>query len=57
MDVLEYLHEKDYVHADIKAANIMTGHSDPHQVIYLIHHCYIGLYSVHLSVLSSYGFF
>jgi len=35
LNVLEYLHGNDYVHADIKASNILTGYSDPHQV-YLI---------------------
>lgn len=25
MDVLEYIHSKDYIHADIKGANILLG--------------------------------
>uniref|UniRef100_A0A673ADS0 VRK serine/threonine kinase 2 n=1 Tax=Sphaeramia orbicularis TaxID=375764 RepID=A0A673ADS0_9TELE len=32
VDVLEYIHENEYVHADIKAANLMQGHRDPEQV-------------------------
>lgn len=32
VDVLQYIHENEYVHADIKAANLMQGHRDPHQV-------------------------
>lgn len=32
VDVLEYIHENEYVHADIKAANLMLGHTDPNQV-------------------------
>ncbi|XP_041469728.1 serine/threonine-protein kinase VRK1-like isoform X1 [Lytechinus variegatus] len=27
LDALEYLHEKDYVHADIKSANLLLGYS------------------------------
>uniref|UniRef100_A0A8C4EE73 non-specific serine/threonine protein kinase n=1 Tax=Dicentrarchus labrax TaxID=13489 RepID=A0A8C4EE73_DICLA len=34
VDVLEYIHENEYVHADIKAANLMLGHRD-HQQVYL----------------------
>lgn len=30
--VLEYIHENEYVHADIKAANLMLGFRDPEQV-------------------------
>ncbi|XP_045926462.1 serine/threonine-protein kinase VRK1-like isoform X1 [Micropterus dolomieu] len=30
--VLEYIHENEYVHADIKAANLMLGYRDPEQV-------------------------
>lgn len=32
VDVLEYIHENEYVHADIKAANLMQGHRDPERV-------------------------
>ncbi|XP_061601052.1 serine/threonine-protein kinase VRK2 isoform X1 [Cololabis saira] len=32
VDVLEYIHDNEYVHADIKAANFMLGHRDPQQV-------------------------
>ncbi|XP_042358009.1 serine/threonine-protein kinase VRK2 isoform X2 [Plectropomus leopardus] len=32
VDVLEYIHENEYVHADIKAANLMLGFRDPEQV-------------------------
>ncbi|CAB1312642.1 unnamed protein product [Coregonus sp. 'balchen'] len=29
LDVLEYIHDNKYVHADVKAANLMLGHTDP----------------------------
>ncbi|KAI3363581.1 hypothetical protein L3Q82_011592, partial [Scortum barcoo] len=32
VSVLEYIHENEYVHADIKAANLMLGYRDPKQV-------------------------
>ncbi|XP_076021450.1 serine/threonine-protein kinase VRK1-like isoform X2 [Genypterus blacodes] len=32
VDVLEYIHENEYVHADIKAANLMLGYGDPENV-------------------------
>lgn len=32
VSVLEYIHENEYVHADIKAANLMLGYRDPEQV-------------------------
>ncbi|KAM3838129.1 serine/threonine-protein kinase VRK1-like [Diretmus argenteus] len=32
VDVLEYIHDNEYVHADIKAANLMLGHRDPDKV-------------------------
>ncbi|KAM6956553.1 serine/threonine-protein kinase VRK2 [Aplochiton taeniatus] len=32
LDVLEYIHDNEYVHADIKAANLLLGHRDPDQV-------------------------
>ncbi|XP_041668758.1 serine/threonine-protein kinase VRK1 [Cheilinus undulatus] len=35
VDILEYIHEHEYVHADVKASNLMLSHSDPNQV-YLV---------------------
>ncbi|KAM4541779.1 serine/threonine-protein kinase VRK1 [Odontesthes bonariensis] len=35
LDVLEFIHEHEYVHADIKASNLMLSHSDPDQVYLL----------------------
>ncbi|XP_022606574.1 serine/threonine-protein kinase VRK1 [Seriola dumerili] len=35
LDILEYVHDHEYVHADIKASNLMLSHSDPNQV-YLV---------------------
>lgn len=35
LDILEYIHEHEYVHADIKASNLMLSYSDPNQV-YLV---------------------
>ncbi|KAK5885850.1 hypothetical protein CesoFtcFv8_016946 [Champsocephalus esox] len=35
LDILEFIHDHEYVHADIKASNLMLGHSDPDQV-YLV---------------------
>ncbi|XP_056147732.1 serine/threonine-protein kinase VRK2 isoform X2 [Lampris incognitus] len=35
VDVLEYIHDNEYVHADIKAANVMLGYQDPEKV-YLV---------------------
>lgn len=32
LDILEYMHEHEYVHADIKASNLLLSHTDPHQV-------------------------
>lgn len=32
VDILEYIHENEYVHADIKAANLMLGYRDPEKV-------------------------
>jgi vaccinia related kinase len=35
IDILEYIHENEYVHADIKASNLLVGYNDPQQV-YLV---------------------
>ncbi|XP_053191341.1 serine/threonine-protein kinase VRK1 [Scomber japonicus] len=35
LDTLEYIHDHEYVHADIKASNLMLSHSDPNRV-YLV---------------------
>ncbi|KAF7651826.1 hypothetical protein LDENG_00104670 [Lucifuga dentata] len=35
LDILEYIHDNEYVHADIKASNLMLSYSDPNQV-YLV---------------------
>uniref|UniRef100_A0A8C6UJF3 non-specific serine/threonine protein kinase n=1 Tax=Neogobius melanostomus TaxID=47308 RepID=A0A8C6UJF3_9GOBI len=35
LDTLEYIHEHEYVHADIKASNLMLSYSDPNKV-YLV---------------------
>ncbi|XP_053477394.1 serine/threonine-protein kinase VRK2 [Ictalurus furcatus] len=32
LDILEYIHDNEYVHADIKAANLLLGHRDPDKV-------------------------
>uniref|UniRef100_A0A2K5UVN6 Serine/threonine-protein kinase VRK2 n=1 Tax=Macaca fascicularis TaxID=9541 RepID=A0A2K5UVN6_MACFA len=32
LDVLEYIHENEYVHGDIKAANLLLGYKNPDQV-------------------------
>lgn len=32
LDILEYIHEHEYVHADVKASNLMLCHRDPNQV-------------------------
>lgn len=32
LDVLEYIHDNEYVHADIKAANLLLGYRDPKKV-------------------------
>lgn len=32
LDILEYIHDHEYVHADIKASNLMLSHTDPNQV-------------------------
>ncbi|XP_054654056.1 serine/threonine-protein kinase VRK2 isoform X2 [Dunckerocampus dactyliophorus] len=35
VDTLEYMHDNEYVHADIKASNLMLGYRDP-QKVYLV---------------------
>lgn len=32
LDVLEYIHENEYVHGDIKAANLLLGYKNPDRV-------------------------
>ncbi|XP_009474422.1 PREDICTED: serine/threonine-protein kinase VRK2 [Nipponia nippon] len=32
LDTLEYVHENEYVHGDIKAANLLLGYTNPHEV-------------------------
>ncbi|XP_066033995.1 serine/threonine-protein kinase VRK2 isoform X2 [Chamaea fasciata] len=32
LDTLEYIHENEYVHGDIKAANLLLGYRNPHEV-------------------------
>uniref|UniRef100_A0A8C7KAB4 non-specific serine/threonine protein kinase n=1 Tax=Oncorhynchus kisutch TaxID=8019 RepID=A0A8C7KAB4_ONCKI len=32
LDVLEYIHDNEYVHADVKNANLMLGHTDPNKL-------------------------
>ncbi|XP_074891489.1 serine/threonine-protein kinase VRK2 isoform X1 [Buteo buteo] len=32
LDTLEYIHENEYVHGDIKAANLLLGYTSPHEV-------------------------
>ncbi|KAK3537898.1 hypothetical protein QTP70_022439 [Hemibagrus guttatus] len=35
LDILEYIHEHEYVHADVKASNLLLSHKNPNQV-YLV---------------------
>ncbi|XP_052009026.1 serine/threonine-protein kinase VRK1-like isoform X2 [Xyrauchen texanus] len=35
LDILEYIHEHEYVHADIKASNLLLSYTNPNQV-YLV---------------------
>ena len=32
LDALEYIHSKEYTHADLKAANILLGHNNNDEV-------------------------
>lgn len=32
LDILEYIHENEYVHGDIKAANLLLGYKNPNRV-------------------------
>ncbi|XP_065445686.1 serine/threonine-protein kinase VRK2 isoform X3 [Chrysemys picta bellii] len=32
LDALEYMHENEYVHGDIKASNLLLGYTNPHEV-------------------------
>uniref|UniRef100_U3J9Z6 non-specific serine/threonine protein kinase n=1 Tax=Anas platyrhynchos platyrhynchos TaxID=8840 RepID=U3J9Z6_ANAPP len=32
LDTLEYIHDNEYVHGDIKAANLLLGYTNPHEV-------------------------
>ncbi|XP_019372193.1 PREDICTED: serine/threonine-protein kinase VRK2 isoform X1 [Gavialis gangeticus] len=32
LDALAYIHENEYVHGDIKAANLLLGYTNPHEV-------------------------
>lgn len=36
LDALEYIHEKEYVHADIKSSNLMMGHNKDKNKVYLL---------------------
>lgn len=53
--MLEYIHENEYVHADIKAANLMLGHRDPEQVraLYLLRAIHVLCFHLCPDVLNS----
>ncbi|RLW07029.1 hypothetical protein DV515_00004244, partial [Chloebia gouldiae] len=38
LDTLEYIHENEYVHGDIKAANLLLGYSNPHEWVEQANH-------------------
>lgn len=54
VDVLQYIHENEYVHADIKAANLMQGHRDPHQVRATKIHTFLCMWEKRFDHLLSY---
>ncbi|KAM9655631.1 serine/threonine-protein kinase VRK2 isoform 3-T5 [Morphnus guianensis] len=37
LDTLEYIHENEYVHGDVKAANLLLGYTNPHEVATVKH--------------------
>ncbi|XP_069643752.1 serine/threonine-protein kinase VRK2 isoform X3 [Haliaeetus albicilla] len=37
LDTLEYIHENEYVHGDIKAANLLLGYTNPHEIATVKH--------------------
>jgi len=40
LDVLEYIHENEYVHGDIKAANLLLGYRNPDRVSTILSFCF-----------------
>lgn len=45
LDTLEYIHENEYVHGDIKAANLLLGYTNPHEVsMFTYLHCYSNVF-------------
>ncbi|XP_061694036.1 serine/threonine-protein kinase VRK1-like isoform X2 [Syngnathoides biaculeatus] len=45
VEILEYIHENEYVHADIKASNLMLSHRNP-QELYLVDYGLARRYSI-----------